>query len=163
MNHIRCVPIRAYHSPLCLSHFFSPFFRALADTDSDGKMNINEFSIACKLINLKLRGMEVPKVLPPSLLASLTADAGQKTPSMTPRGSTSSMSPLDPLKSIVPPQSAVPVVQPAPVVPVPAAVISPPGGVVDITKIPAGPTPPSSNPPSRHMSISERAPSIDSL
>ncbi|EDV33382.1 uncharacterized protein Dana_GF24142, isoform A [Drosophila ananassae] len=136
---------------------------ALADTDSDGKMNINEFSIACKLINLKLRGMEVPKVLPPSLLASLTADAGQKTPSMTPRGSTSSMSPLDPLKSIVPPQSAVPVVQPAPVVPVPAAVISPPGGAIDITKIPAGPTPPSSNPPSRHMSISERAPSIDSL
>ncbi|XP_017094939.2 intersectin-1 isoform X1 [Drosophila bipectinata] len=135
---------------------------ALADTDSDGKMNINEFSIACKLINLKLRGMEVPKVLPPSLLASLTAEGGQKTPSMTPRGSTSSMSPLDPLKSIVPP-SAVPVVQPAPVVPVPAAVISPPGGVVDITKIPAGPTPPSSNPPSRHMSISERAPSIDSL
>nr|XP_036677103.1 intersectin-1 isoform X3 [Drosophila suzukii] len=133
---------------------------ALADTDSDGKMNINEFSIACKLINLKLRGMDVPKVLPPSLLASLTGD-GQKTPSMTPRGSTSSMSPLDPLKGMVPPVAAVvppPVVAPPPV----AAVISPPG-VVDLAKVPAGPTPPSSNPPSRHMSISERAPSIESV
>ncbi|XP_037709213.1 intersectin-2 isoform X3 [Drosophila subpulchrella] len=133
---------------------------ALADTDSDGKMNINEFSIACKLINLKLRGMDVPKVLPPSLLASLTGD-GQKTPSMTPRGSTSSMSPMDPLKGMVPPVAAVvppPVVAPPPV----AAVISPPG-VVDLAKVPAGPTPPSSNPPSRHMSISERAPSIESV
>ncbi|XP_025833067.1 intersectin-1 isoform X2 [Agrilus planipennis] len=44
---------------------------ALADTDSDGKMDINEFSIACKLINLTLRGFEVPKVLPPTLVASL--------------------------------------------------------------------------------------------
>ncbi|XP_044270711.1 intersectin-1 isoform X3 [Tribolium madens] len=44
---------------------------ALADTDADGKMDVNEFSIACKLINLKLRGFEVPKVLPPSILASL--------------------------------------------------------------------------------------------
>ncbi|GJQ83722.1 putative Eps15 homology domain protein [Trypoxylus dichotomus] len=43
---------------------------ALADTDADGKMDIVEFSIACKLINLKLRGFEVPKVLPPVLLAS---------------------------------------------------------------------------------------------
>lgn len=34
-------------------------------------MDINEFSIACKLINLKLRGFDVPKGLPPSLLASL--------------------------------------------------------------------------------------------
>ncbi|XP_017006973.3 intersectin-1 isoform X5 [Drosophila takahashii] len=135
---------------------------ALADTDSDGKMNINEFSIACKLINLKLRGMDVPKVLPPSLLASLVGD-GQKTPSMTPRGSTSSMSPLDPLKGMVPPVAAVipaPVVAPPPVAV--AAVISPPG-VVDLAKVPAGPTPPSSNPPSRHMSISERAPSIESI
>ncbi|KAH8413568.1 hypothetical protein KR009_012294 [Drosophila setifemur] len=139
---------------------------ALADTDSDGKMNINEFSIACKLINLKLRGMDVPKVLPPSLLASLTSDGGQKTPSMTPRGSTSSMSPLDQVKTIVP--AAVPVIQAPPAVvpvvppPVPAAVISPPG-LVDVGNVPAGPTPPSSNPPSRHMSISERAPSIESL
>ena len=31
--------------------------------NGDGKMDINEFSIACKLINLKLKGMELPKVL----------------------------------------------------------------------------------------------------
>lgn len=43
----------------------------MADTDADGKMDVNEFSIACKLINLKLRGYQVPKALPPSLLASL--------------------------------------------------------------------------------------------
>ncbi|KRJ98826.1 uncharacterized protein Dyak_GE13003, isoform D [Drosophila yakuba] len=130
---------------------------ALADTDSDGKMNINEFSIACKLINLKLRGMDVPKVLPSSLLTSLSGDA-QNTPSLTPRGSTSSMSPLDPLKGMGP---AVATVVPAPVVAPPvaaAAVISPPG-----VSVPPGPTPPSSNPPSRPMSISERAPSIESV
>lgn len=34
-------------------------------------MDINEFSIACKLINLRLRGFEIPKVAPPALLASL--------------------------------------------------------------------------------------------
>ncbi|XP_011350007.2 intersectin-2 isoform X6 [Ooceraea biroi] len=44
---------------------------ALSDTDADGKMDINEFSIACKLINLKLRGFEVPKALPPVLIQSL--------------------------------------------------------------------------------------------
>ncbi|XP_020278373.1 intersectin-1 isoform X3 [Pseudomyrmex gracilis] len=44
---------------------------SLSDTDADGKMDINEFSIACKLINLKLRGFEIPKVLPPVLVQSL--------------------------------------------------------------------------------------------
>jgi len=143
MNH---PPIRV----LILTHFL--ISRALADTDSDGKMNINEFSIACKLINLKLRGMDVPKVLPPSLLSSLTGDV----PSMTPRGSTSSLSPLDPLKGIVPAVApVVPVVAPPVAV---ATVISPPG-----VSVPSGPTPPTSNPPSRHTSISERAPSIESV
>ncbi|XP_067624035.1 intersectin-1 isoform X2 [Eurosta solidaginis] len=79
---------------------------ALADTDSDGKMNINEFSIACKLINLKLRGMDVPKVLPPTLLASLTAVGG--TPTLTPTGA-GSLSPLDPLKAIPGAISNVPI------------------------------------------------------
>ncbi|XP_018798464.1 PREDICTED: intersectin-1 isoform X3 [Bactrocera latifrons] len=251
---------------------------ALADTDSDGKMNINEFSIACKLINLKLRGMDIPKVLPPTLLASLSTVGS--TPTMTPTA-TASMSPLDPLKSmsasvpvvaptvpisgatlpgavpavpgIVPgtlpgvlpqtipsamttgvvpgipptglsmqmpinaagsaamvlPGNAIPagvmpvsasvlpgvstagimsagivppvaggvpvpgmvpisvaasggVVQPAmvPVLP-PGKIVSPPNSS-EVPKLPATPTPPQSNPPSRHMSISERAPSIES-
>lgn len=61
-------------------------------------MNIDEFSIACKLINLKLRGFEVPQALPPVLLASLKAVGG--TPTLTPTGA-GSLSPLDPLKSLV--------------------------------------------------------------
>ncbi|XP_043682833.1 intersectin-1 isoform X8 [Vespula pensylvanica] len=43
----------------------------LSDTDADGKMDINEFCIACKLITLKLQGFEIPKTLPPSLIQSL--------------------------------------------------------------------------------------------
>jgi hypothetical protein len=35
--------------------------------NGDGKMDFNEFSIACKLINLKLKGMELPKSLPPQV------------------------------------------------------------------------------------------------
>ncbi|XP_017853855.1 intersectin-1 isoform X3 [Drosophila busckii] len=136
---------------------------ALADTDSDGKMNINEFSIACKLINLKLRGLEVPKTLPPTLLSSLTDPVGGQTPTMTPRGSTSSMSPMDPLKSLataVPaPIAAPPVAVATPV----AAVVPPPVVAPAVSAVPAAiVSPPQSNPPSRHMSVSERAPSIES-
>lgn len=69
--------------------------RALADTDSDGKMNLCEFSIACKLINLKLRGFEIPKMLPPILLTSLTTVGG--TPTRTPTGN---LSPMDPIKNL---------------------------------------------------------------
>ena len=43
--------------------------------NGDGKMDINEFSVACKLINLKLKGMEIPKNLPPQLLNSGNATA----------------------------------------------------------------------------------------
>uniref|UniRef100_A0AAR5QBU5 Intersectin-1 n=1 Tax=Dendroctonus ponderosae TaxID=77166 RepID=A0AAR5QBU5_DENPD len=57
---------------------------ALADTDSDGKMDISEFSIACKLINLKLRGFEIPKGLPPSLLASLKPHNTSTPPAIPP-------------------------------------------------------------------------------
>uniref|UniRef100_A0A1B6C8A9 Intersectin-1 n=1 Tax=Clastoptera arizonana TaxID=38151 RepID=A0A1B6C8A9_9HEMI len=49
---------------------------ALADTDVDGKMNLIEFSIACKLIHLKLRGVEVPNVLPASLAQLTQPQAG---------------------------------------------------------------------------------------
>lgn len=45
--------------------------RALSDTDSDGKMDINEFSIACKLINLRLKGFEIPASLPLSMVQSI--------------------------------------------------------------------------------------------
>jgi len=36
----------------------------LADMNGDGKMDIGEFSVACKLINLRLKGVELPKTLP---------------------------------------------------------------------------------------------------
>lgn len=64
-------------------------------------MNIIEFSIACKLINLKLRGFETPKVLPPALIASLTTVGGTQT--LTPTG----MSPLELIKPAVIPANNV--------------------------------------------------------
>lgn len=84
----------------------------MADTDADGKMNINEFSIACKLINLKLRGFEIPKILPPALIASLSVVSG--TPTRTP---TSGMSPSVSVGSIGAPVHAA---GPPPVPPQPA-------------------------------------------
>ena len=62
------------------------------------------------------------------------------------------------------------VVQPAiiPGIPAVPSGVLPPGKIVsppnssEVSKLPATPTPPQSNPPSRHMSISERAPSIES-
>lgn len=50
---------------------FNLIFRGLADTDSDGRMNIVEFTIACKLISLKLRGLDLPKVIPSNLWNSV--------------------------------------------------------------------------------------------
>lgn len=70
--------------------------RALADTDSDGKMDINEFSIACKLINLRLRSFEIPKMLPPVLLASLSVNGGA--PTITSKAL--DLSPLDPVRAV---------------------------------------------------------------
>ncbi|XP_018307456.1 intersectin-1 isoform X3 [Mycetomoellerius zeteki] len=61
---------------------------ALSDTDADGKMDINEFSIACKLINLKLRGFEIPKVLPPVLVQSLSLSSGDASLTGLSNGST---------------------------------------------------------------------------
>jgi hypothetical protein len=82
------------------------YLRALADTDADGKMNIIEFSIACKLISLKLRNVEVPKQLPPMLISSLKHVG---TPIRTPTGT---MSPVEGYKQFIPPA----VVQAAPIV-----------------------------------------------
>ncbi|XP_026724508.1 intersectin-1-like isoform X2 [Trichoplusia ni] len=70
---------------------------SLADTNADGKLDLKEFSIACKIINLKLHGIEVPKVLPPSLLASLSPTGAQKP-----------QFPAAPAKPPVPPMPAMP-------------------------------------------------------
>jgi len=43
------------------------FRRALADMNNDGKMDMLEFSIAMKLIKLKLQGHPLPPSLPPAM------------------------------------------------------------------------------------------------
>jgi hypothetical protein len=50
------------HKPIYTLH--APF-RALSDLNKDGKMDQQEFSIAMKLIKLKLQGQQLPVVLPP--------------------------------------------------------------------------------------------------
>jgi hypothetical protein len=54
----------------------------LADVNGDGQMDLNEFSIACKLITLKLKGFELPSVLPPSILGAFSAMGGMPVASM---------------------------------------------------------------------------------
>ena len=39
-------------------------------------MDVNEFSIACKLITMKLKNVELPKTLPPSIMAGLAPPPG---------------------------------------------------------------------------------------
>ena len=39
--------------------------------NGDGQMDINEFSIACKLITMKLKNVELPTTLPPILMAGM--------------------------------------------------------------------------------------------
>ncbi|XP_053622758.1 intersectin-2-like isoform X2 [Plodia interpunctella] len=84
---------------------------SLADTNADGKLDLREFSIACKIINLKLHGVEIPKALPPSLLASLSPSAPQKQftpPSKPPIPPMPSMPP-----SVPPPIPAQPLISSA--------------------------------------------------
>lgn len=64
-------------------------------------MNIDEFSMACKLINLKLRGFEVPKALPPTMIASLRKVGG--TPILTPTAGMSPAQSITGLSNIVKP------------------------------------------------------------
>ena len=40
----------------------------MADVNGDGQMDVNEFSIACKLITSKLKGSELPQTLPPQMM-----------------------------------------------------------------------------------------------
>lgn len=168
---------------------FQHNFRALADTDADGKMNLIEFSIACKLISLKLRNVEVPKQLPPTLIASLQHTGA---PIRTPTGSLSPVEgyktlitsissqsvPMQPY-SMIPQQQALPTYQiPSSEIILPAEVPkvlplvssqsplllesltqNPPAGNV---VLPAGPTPPQSGQASRSMSFSmDKPPSIE--
>ncbi|XP_054456460.1 intersectin-1 isoform X1 [Anoplopoma fimbria] len=86
---------------------------ALADMNSDGRMDIHEFSIAMKLIKLKLQGHPLPPALPPSM----------KQPPLTlpPQGGFG-MPPMPSMPPISAPLSGVP---PLPLPPLPVGV-SPP-------------------------------------
>ncbi|XP_060896327.1 intersectin-1 isoform X1 [Labrus mixtus] len=83
---------------------------ALADMNSDGRMDIHEFSIAMKLIKLKLQGHPLPPALPPSM---------KQPPLPLPPPSGFGMPPM---ASITAPLSGVP---PLPLPPLPVGV-SPP-------------------------------------
>lgn len=49
--------------PMVLAKIWS-----LSDVDVDGKMDVNEFSIALHLIALKMKGIELPDQLPQALM-----------------------------------------------------------------------------------------------
>lgn len=83
---------------------------ALADMNSDGRMDIHEFSIAMKLIKLKLQGHPLPPSLPPSM---------KQPPLPLPPQTGFGMPPMAPIAA---PLSAVP---PLPLPPLPVGV-SPP-------------------------------------
>lgn len=52
---------------MCIDFFYF-FYRALSDRDGDGKLDINEFAIAMHLIELKIKGFDIPKTLPPAMV-----------------------------------------------------------------------------------------------
>ncbi|XP_063218277.1 intersectin-1 isoform X2 [Bacillus rossius redtenbacheri] len=129
---------------------------ALADTDADGKMDITEFSIACKLINLKLRNFELPKVLPQVLLqharGGVPAPAGP--PAIPPlpqqaalgslRGPVPPAAVVHPLSMTPPPGRPVippllPVARPSSVPPLGAATLPLGGGISGAATLPSQP------------------------
>ncbi|XP_047458161.1 intersectin-1 isoform X5 [Mugil cephalus] len=83
---------------------------ALADMNSDGRMDIHEFSIAMKLIKLKLQGHPLPPTLPPSM---------KQPPLSLPPQTGFGMPPMPPLPA------SLPGVPPLPLPPLPVGV-SPP-------------------------------------
>lgn len=50
----------------------------MADRDADGKMDANEFSIAMHLIELKIKGFDIPKALPPSMVMPVAIIPGMQ-------------------------------------------------------------------------------------
>ncbi|XP_031730606.1 intersectin-1 isoform X1 [Anarrhichthys ocellatus] len=104
---------------------------ALADMNSDGRMDIHEFSIAMKLIKLKLQGHPLPPQLPPSMkqpALALPPQSGFGMPPMPPMPPISAAPlPLPPLPVGVSP----PLVSSAPPpLPPPIANGAPPTGMM---------------------------------
>ncbi|KAL1459615.1 hypothetical protein WDU94_011579 [Cyamophila willieti] len=109
---------------------------SLADTDQDGKMNINEFVIACKLISNKLRGFDIPPTLPISLMQSLagkgscptspllTGSSVPQLPTMRPAAVPTSLAGVRPVQPMMPTGGAMPA-QPMGAMPVAAIPVQP--------------------------------------
>ncbi|KAM9156493.1 intersectin-2 isoform 3-T4 [Pangshura tecta] len=97
---------------------------ALADLNKDGKMDQQEFSIAMKLIKLKLQGQHLPVVLPPimkqppvfSPLISARFGMGSM-PNLSIPTSVSTIAPLAPMSSLTSVTSIPPLVISAPLMP----------------------------------------------
>ncbi|XP_042552691.1 intersectin-2 isoform X2 [Dipodomys spectabilis] len=97
---------------------------ALSDLNKDGKMDQQEFSIAMKLIKLKLQGQQLPVVLPPimkqppmfSPLISARFGMGSM-PNLSIPQSLPPVAPITPLSSATSGTSLPPLMMPAPLVP----------------------------------------------
>ncbi|XP_019392851.1 PREDICTED: intersectin-2 isoform X1 [Crocodylus porosus] len=98
---------------------------ALSDLNKDGKMDQQEFSIAMKLIKLKLQGQHLPMVLPPimkqppvvfSPLISARFGMGSM-PNLSIPTSVPTVAPLAPMSSLASVTSVPPLVISAPLVP----------------------------------------------
>uniref|UniRef100_A0A5F9C1V8 Intersectin 2 n=1 Tax=Oryctolagus cuniculus TaxID=9986 RepID=A0A5F9C1V8_RABIT len=97
---------------------------ALSDLNKDGKMDQQEFSIAMKLIKLKLQGQQLPVVLPPimkqppmfSPLISARFGMGSM-PNLSIPQSLPPVAPMATLSSATPGTSLPPLIMPAPLVP----------------------------------------------
>ncbi|XP_055088215.1 intersectin-2-like isoform X3 [Periophthalmus magnuspinnatus] len=85
----------------------------LADMDSDGKMDRLEFSIAMKLIKLKLQGRNPPTSLPMIMKQTPVSNAGANIPSSA-RFGMGSMPNLSIGLPPMPPMSAMPILTPIP-------------------------------------------------
>ncbi|KAL7983588.1 hypothetical protein Chor_000464, partial [Crotalus horridus] len=95
---------------------------ALADMNNDGRMDQLEFSIAMKLIKLKLQGYQLPSALPPIMKQPPIAI------STTPGFGISGLSSIPPLSAVAPgPMTSIPVVGMSPplVSSVPTAAVPP--------------------------------------
>ena len=66
------------------NQLFYSIFRGLADMNGDGQMDLNEFSVACKLITNQLKGFPLPQTLPPQMKAMGAQAGGAAVPGMPP-------------------------------------------------------------------------------
>uniref|UniRef100_A0A6I8P4H2 Intersectin 2 n=1 Tax=Ornithorhynchus anatinus TaxID=9258 RepID=A0A6I8P4H2_ORNAN len=82
---------------------------ALADLNKDGKMDQQEFSIAMKLIKLKLQGQHLPMILPP-----IMKQPPMISPLISPVPPAATLAPLSSVTSMA---SLPPLVMPAPLIP----------------------------------------------